>query len=283
MNAHPTALVHELANIDPSVEIGPYCIVGPHVTLGKNVKLHSHVILEQHVNIGEGTQVFPFATIGKSPQSRLSSGEEIGYVEIGCHNMIREHVTIHYGIERADKTTRIGNNNHIMVGCHIAHDCQLANNIQMANHVSLGGLVHLEDYVVIGGLSAIHQKVRIGAHAMVSGTAGVNEDVMPFGTVLTVKSKLGGLNLIGMKRRGFSRDEIHEIRGAYRILAKDYEGTLNDKIELIRNKYKDSRPIRELLAFIDTLPQRHLCLPHEEWDFEKADEIYDKLTQVSVA
>lgn len=283
MNAHPTALVHESAKIDSSVIIGPYCIVGPHVTLGKDVKLHSHVILEQHVTIGHGTQIFPFVTIGKQPQSRLSTGEEVGYVVIGCHNMIREHVTIHYGIEREDKTTLIGDHNHIMVGCHIGHDCQLSNHIQMANHVSLGGMVHLEDYVVIGGLSAIHQKVRVGAYAMIAGTAGVNEDVMPFGTVMTVKSKLGGLNIIGMKRRGFSREEIHEIRGAYKILAKDHEGTLNDKIDLIRHTYKYSRPIKELMAFIDALPQRHLCLPHEEWEFEKAEEIYDKLTQVNVA
>lgn len=282
MKFHPTAIVHENAKIDPSVEIGPYCVVGEHTILAKGVKLHSHVIIENHVTIGENTQVFPFVTLGKQPQSRLWDNQE-AFVSIGSDNMIREHVTIHCGVERDDKTTRIGNNNQIMVGCHIGHDCQLGNNIQMANHVSLGGLVHLEDFVVVGGLVAIHQKVRIGSYAMIAGTAGVNEDVMPFGTVMTVKSKLGGLNLIGMKRRGFTRDEIHQIRGAYKILAKDHEGTLNDKIEKIRNDFTDSRPVQELLTFIDALPQRHLCLPHEEWEFEKADDIYDKLTQVSVA
>lgn len=282
-NVHPTALISPEAKIGYGVEIGPFCIVESGVVLGDRVKLHSNVIVKGNTEIGEGTEVFSYAVIGDRPQMRRDFYE--GKLVIGKNNRIREHVTIHTGIESDDHTTRIGDDNYLMVGCHVGHDCILGNGIQMANHVSLGGLVNVGDCVVIGGLTAIHQKVHIGAYAMISGTAGVAEDVIPFGMVVAMKGRLAGLNLIGMKRRGFSRDEIHNMRAAYKILAKGGEDNFSDRIKQIRESdLVKSDAVASMIQFIDSSRQdRHLSLPSEDWDFENAEDVYKNITQVSVA
>ncbi len=264
---HPTACVAEGAKLEEGVSIGAYSIIGPHVILKENVKIHSHVVIEGYTTIGAQTEIFPFAALGLTPQNAHYK-QEPSTLEIGEACIIREHVTMHPGTEKGGMVTIVGNNCYIMIGAHIGHDCYLGNFVTMANNATLGGHVTVGDYAFIGGLAAIHQRVRIGAYAMISGTAGVNEDVIPFGTVSAMRGKLGGLNIIGMKRRGFARQEMHDLRNAYKLLAKDQGGTFGERLQKIYAMYGNSRPIKELLAFIAQDPERPLCLPSETWEFE---------------
>jgi UDP-N-acetylglucosamine acyltransferase len=264
---HPTAIVAKEAQLSEGVTIGAYSIIGPDVILKENVKIHPHVIIEGHTTIGAFTEIFPFACLGFAPQNVHFKGEPSS-IEIGEKCVIREHATIHPGTEKGGMKTTLGNNCYIMISCHIAHDCHIGNFVVMANNATLGGHVTVGDYANIGGLAAVHQFVRIGAFAMISGTAGVNEDVMPFGTVMAMRGKLGGLNIIGMKRRGFERQDIHDVRNAYKLLAKDQTGTFEDRLYKLKALYGASPKVQELIAFIDEDPKRPLCLPSEDWEFE---------------
>jgi UDP-N-acetylglucosamine acyltransferase len=264
---HPTALIAEGAQLAHGVCVGAYAVIGSNVILKNNVKIHSHVVIEGHTTIGSHTEVFPFAVLGLAPQSNHYQGEDTS-LTIGENCLIREHATLHRGTVKGGMTTTVGNNCNIMVGAHIGHDCRVGNFVTMANNATLGGHVIVGDYTNIGGLAAIHQFVRIGAYAMISGTAGVNEDVIPFGTVVAMRAKLGGLNLIGMKRHGFGREDIHGLRNAYKLLAKDQAGTLEERINKIRAFYGTCRPVMDLLSFIEQDPKKPLCLPAEGWDFE---------------
>lgn len=264
---HPTAIVAEGAQLAEDVSIGPYCLIGPHVILKEGVKIHGHVVIDAHTTIGARTKVFPFAALGLAPQNVHYKGEP-STLEIGEGCMIREYVTIHPGTEKGGMKTTVGNNCYIMIGSHIGHDCHIGNFVTLANNATLGGHVQIGDYANIGGLAAIHQFVRIGAYAMISGTAGVNEDVMPFGTVMTQKGRLGGLNIIGMKRRGFERQDIHDLRNAYKLLTKGQMGTLEERLHQVRAYYGKTQTVKELLAFIEQDPKRPLCLPSEDWEFE---------------
>ncbi len=267
IHIHPTAIVADGAKLAKGVSVGAYSLIGPHVTLKENVQIHSHVVIEGHTIIGAKTEVFPFAVLGMPPQSAHYK-QEPSLIEIGESCMIREHVTIHPGTAKGGMKTTVGNNCYIMVGVHIGHDCRVGHFVTMANNATLGGHVTVGDYATIGGLAAIHQFVRIGSYAMISGTAGVNEDVIPFGTVMAMRGKLGGLNIIGMKRRGFERQDIHDLRNAYNLLAKDQVGTFGERVNKIRALYGNCRTIRELLTFIAEGPERPLCLPSERWEFE---------------
>lgn len=267
---HPTALVAEGAQIGQDVSIGAYTVIGPNVVLENGVKIQSHVVIEGHTVIGANTRVFPFAVLGHAPQSTHYQDEPTR-LKIGENCMIREHVTIHRGTVRGGMETTVGANCYIMIGSHIGHDCHVGNFVTMANGATLGGHVVVGDYTNIGGLAAIHQFVRIGPYAMISGTAGVNEDVIPFGTIMAMRAKLGGLNLIGMKRHGFGRDEIHALRNAYKLLAKNQQGTLEERLNKIKAFYGASKSVRNLLSFIEQDPKKSLCLPAEEWDFELDD------------
>jgi len=274
ISIHPTAIVAETANLAEGVSIGAYSLIGPHVVLKEKVKIHPHVIIDGHTTIGAETEVFPYAALGLSPQSAYYKGEA-STLEIGEKCIIREQVTIHVGTENGRMKTTIGNGCYIMIGAHIGHDCQIGDFVRITNNAALGGHVTVGDYANIGGLAAIHQHTRIGAYAMIAGTAGVNEDVMPFGTVMTIKSKLGGLNIIGMKRRGFDRQDIHDLRNAYKLLAKDQTGTLDNRLEKIKELYGSCRTVKELLAFIEEDPKRPLCLPAEDWEFELNEEVQE--------
>lgn len=264
---HPTAIIADGAKLAEGVCIGAYSVIGPHTILKENVTIHPHVVIDGHTFIGAQTEVFSFAVLGLSPQNAHYKNEPSS-LEIGEKCIIREHVTMHPGTEGGRMKTVVGNNCYIMVGAHIGHDCCVGNFVIMANNATLGGHVTVGDYANIGGLAAIHQYVRIGAYSMISGTAGVSEDVMPFGTVVAIKAKLGGLNIIGMKRRGFERHDIHELRNAYKLLAKDQTGTLEERLQQIRDLYGTCRTVRELLAFVEQNPKRPLCLPAEGWEFE---------------
>ena len=260
---HPTAIVAEGAKLSKGVTVGPYSIIGAQVVLKENVKVHSHVVIEGRTTIELGTEIYPFATIGLPAQNVRYKGEP-STVSIGENCIIREHVTIHAGTE---KGTTVGRECFLMVGAHVAHDCHVGNGVFMANNATIGGNVTIGDFAFIGGLAAIHQFVRIGAYVMISGTAGVSEDVMPYATVSAMKAKLGGLNIIGMKRRGFERKDIHELRNAYKLLAKDQTGTLEERLNKIQELYGDCRTVKEVLEFINQDLKRPLCLPAEGWVF----------------
>ena len=263
---HPTAVVAKEAKLSEGVSIGPYTLIGPYVTLKENVKVHSHVVIEGRTTIGAETEVFPFVGLGLPPQSIHYKGEDSA-LEIGEKCLIREHVTIHRGTAHGHMKTTVGNECFIMIGSHIGHDCIIGNHVIMATNATLGGHVIVGDYVNIGGLAAIHQFVRIGAHAMISGTAGVNEDVIPFGMIMASRSKLEGLNLIGMKRRGFDREEIHALRNAFKLLSRKHKGTLESKLDQIQETLGNAQTVRELLTFIKGSPERRLSLPDDEWDY----------------
>src|SRR3990167_5458133 len=247
---HPTALIAEGAQLAHGVCIGAYSVIGSDVVLKNNVKVHSHVVIEGHTTIGAHTEVFPFAVLGLAPQSIHYQGEPTS-LDIGENCTIREHATIHRGTVKGGMKTAVGNNCYIMIGAHIGHDCHIGNFVTMANNATLGGHVTVGDYTNIGGLAAVHQFVRIGAYAMISGTAGVNEDVMPFGTVMAMRAKLGGLNLIGMKRHGFVREDIHGLRNAYKLLSKDQEGNFEERLNKVRTFYGTGKAVMDLLSFIE--------------------------------
>ncbi|VDS09399.1 Acyl-[acyl-carrier-protein]--UDP-N-acetylglucosamine O-acyltransferase [Paracoccus haematequi] len=208
---HPTAIVEDGAQIGAGVRIGPFCVVGPKVTLGEGVVLKSHVSIAGDTAVGEGTVVFPFASIGEVPQDLKFRGEDVR-LEIGARNRIREYVTMNPGTEGGGGVTRVGCDGLFMAGCHVGHDCQLGDRVILVNNASLAGHCHLDDDVIVGGLSGVHQFVRIGRGAMIGAVTMVTADVIPYGLVQGPRGHLDGLNLVGLKRRGASRADIHELR-----------------------------------------------------------------------
>src|SRR3989440_11723229 len=186
---HPTAIVAPGATLAEDVSIGPYCVIGEEVVLGAGVKLIAHVVVDGRTTIGEGTRLFPFASIGLEPQDLKYRGENSELV-IGRNNTVREYVTMNPGTEGGGMVTRIGDGCLFMVGAHVAHDCQIGNHVVMANNATLGGHVVIEDYAVLGGLCAVHQYVRIGRHAMIGGVSGVERDVIPYGPGMGGRGRL---------------------------------------------------------------------------------------------
>ncbi len=261
-NIHPTAVVDPKAQLGADVEIGPYCALGPDVELGDGVRLISHVVVDGRTKIGPKTVVYPFASIGHRPQDLKYHGE-LSALEIGANNQIREYVTMHPGTEGGGMITRVGDNGLFMIGVHVAHDCVVGNNVVLANNATLAGHVVVGDYVVIGGLSAVHQFVRIGAHAMIGGMSGVESDVIPYGTVKGERAHLSGLNVVGLERRGFERDDIHALRSAYRILFSS-EGTMAERLEDVASHYKGSSLVESLVSFVRSRGSRALCQPKSE-------------------
>ncbi|HAD25488.1 MAG TPA: acyl-[acyl-carrier-protein]--UDP-N-acetylglucosamine O-acyltransferase [Alphaproteobacteria bacterium] len=255
---HPTALVAEGAKIGAGVKIGPYCSVGAEVELGDNVELVSHVVVEGRTTIGRGTRIFPFASIGHPPQDQKYSGEK-SVLQIGEDNVIRENVTMNPGTSGGGMITRVGDRGLFMAGSHVAHDCVVGNNVILANNATLAGHVEAGDFAIFGGLSAVQQFVRIGAHAMIGGMSGVESDVIPYGSVLGNRAHLGGLNIIGLKRRNFSREQIHALRNAYRMLFAE-EGTLQERMEDVAELFKDHGEVMEIVTFIRGAT-RSICTP----------------------
>jgi UDP-N-acetylglucosamine acyltransferase len=256
---HSSAIVAAGAKLGEGVEIGPFCVIGQHVELGANVKLHSHVVVEGHTRLGARCSIFPFASIGHQPQDLKFKGEP-SRLEIGEDTIIREHVTMNPGTAGGGMLTRVGNRCLIMVGSHVAHDCKLGDNVIMANNATLGGHVVVEDFAFLGGLCAVHQFVRIGRHAMVGGMSGVENDVIPYGSVMGDRARLGGLNLVGLKRRGFSREDIHSLRTAYRLLFAQ-EGTMAERIGDVAQLFSATKAVQEIVDFIKADSQRALCQP----------------------
>ena len=258
---HSTAVVDAGAKLGERVTVGPFCAIGAGVELGDDVQLLSHVALNGRTTIGAGTRIFPFASVGHAPQDLKYKGEP-SRLEIGARTTIREHVTINPGTEGGGMLTKVGDDCLLMVGAHIAHDCRLGNHVIVVNNVLLGGHIEIGDHAVIGGGAAVHQFVRIGQHAMVGGMSGVEADVIPFGMVLGNRAHLAGLNLVGLKRRGFDRDAIHQLRAAYRhLFAQD--GTLQQRVADVEKQYAQNSLVTEVLAFVRRESSRGLCLPQQ--------------------
>lgn len=256
---HPTAIVDPGASLGESVSIGPYCCVGADVSLEDGVKLHAHVVVAGRTTVGPNTHFFPFASVGQPPQDMKYKGEP-SELRIGANNIIREHVTMSPGTEGGGMITEVGNNCLLMVGTHIAHDCLIGNHVIFANNATLGGHVAVDDYAVLGGLSAVHQFVRIGRHAMVGGMSGVEQDVIPYGSVMGNRARLAGLNVVGLKRRGFSRSEIAALRKAYRLLFAE-EGEMAERLQDVAEMYKENRAVMDIVDFIRSDSSRSFCQP----------------------
>ena len=259
---HPTAIVEPGAEIGPGAVVGPFCCVGPHVVLGSRVALRSHVSVDGRTEIGAGTMVYPFASIGHQPQDLKYRGEPSRLV-IGVHNVIREHVTMNPGTEGGGMVTRIGDRCLFMVGAHVAHDCRVGDRVILVNNATLAGHVSVDDYAILGGLSAVHQFVRVGRHAMVGGMSGVESDVIPYGSALGNRAHLSGLNVVGLKRRGFSYTTIHEMRKAYRLLFAE-EGTMAERLTDVAEEFHGVEPVMEIVDFMRADSSRAICQPAQD-------------------
>ena len=249
-NIHPTAIISNNSRIGKNVKIGAYSIIEDDVVIGDNVIINHHVIISGNTEIGDNTKIFPFTSIGTEPQDLKYEGEKSTLI-IGKNNVIREHVTINPGTKGGIMTTKIGDNCLFMVGSHVAHDCIVGNNVILANNATLAGHVEVGDFAIIGGLSAIRQFVRIGSHAMIGGMSGIESDVIPYGQAVGERASLTGLNLIGLKRRGFSRDDIHSLRSAYRLMFSP-EGTLSERVADVSDRFPDIGPVKEIVEFIES-------------------------------
>jgi UDP-N-acetylglucosamine acyltransferase len=256
---HPTAIIEDGAELAQSAVVGPYCVISAGVSLGENVRLHSHIVVGGTTTIGDGSEIYPFASVGLPPQDKKYRGES-SRLEIGRNCTIREHVTINPGTEGGGLVTRIGDDCLFLVGSHVAHDCQLGKHVILVNHATLGGHCVIGDYAILGGLSAVHQFVRIGESGFVGGMSGVENDIIPFGSAIGNRAELGGLNIIGLTRRGFSRDAIHQLRRAYRTLFGP-EGTLKERLADVQEEFAGDENVRKIVAFIREGGDRAICTP----------------------
>lgn len=255
---HPSAIIEPGAQIDPSARIGPFCIVGANVKLGAEVELKSHVVVTGDTEIGAETVIFPFAVIGEVPQDLKFKGEATRLV-IGARNRIREHVTMNCGTEGGGGITRIGDDCLFMAGCHVAHDTQIGDRCILVNSVAIAGHCILEDDVIVGGLSGVHQYVRIGRGAIIGAVTMVTNDVIPHGLVQAPRGELDGLNLVGLKRRGVDRSDITALRAAFQMLAQG-EGTFQNRAQRLRDE-TTSDYVREIVDFITAESDRHYLTP----------------------
>jgi UDP-N-acetylglucosamine acyltransferase len=261
VSIHPSAVVEQGARLGEGVEIGPFCHVGSNVMLGASTKLFSHVAIAGHTTIGARAKVFPFASIGHQPQDLKYHGEA-STLTLGDDCLIREGVTMNPGTEAGGMATVIGSRCAFLANSHVAHDCRVGDNVILSNNVMLAGHTNIGDFVILGGGAAVHQFVRIGSHAFIGGLAGVENDVIPYGMALGNRAYLAGLNLIGLKRRGFSREAIHDLRRAYRLLFAA-EGTLKERVEDVAAEFATHPQVHEILDFIRDGADRAIVTPRE--------------------
>ncbi|MBA5776532.1 acyl-ACP--UDP-N-acetylglucosamine O-acyltransferase [Stappia sp. F7233] len=257
---HPSAIVEDGAVLGADVAIGPFCHVGAQAVLGDGVELKSHAVVAGATTIGAGTVIFPFASVGHQAQDLKYRGEQ-ATVSIGSSCIIREGVTINAGTQGGGGKTVIGDRCAFLANSHVGHDSILGNDIILSNNVMIAGHVTVQDHVIFGGGSAVIQFTRVGAHAFVGGLAGLENDLIPFGMVTGNRARLGGLNLVGLKRRGFPREQIHALRGAYRALFESEEGTLRQRAEDARKAYPQEPLVQQLTDFILVEEDRRFCTP----------------------
>jgi UDP-N-acetylglucosamine acyltransferase len=245
---HPTAIIDPTAELHETVTVGPYSIIAGSVTIDSGTQIGSHVFIDQYTRIGKDCQIFPFTSIGTAPQDKKFKGEKTELV-IGDENMIREYATINRGTPDGGGVTRIGNQNLLLAYIHIAHDCHLGNGITMVNVATLGGHVTLEDYSVIGGLAAVHQFVRIGAHAYVGGKTGVSQDIPPFVLASGERAKLFGLNIVGLKRHNFSNEAIQALKKAYQTVIRSHL-TIQEAMIRVEKEVPVFPEVQQFLEFV---------------------------------
>ncbi len=261
---HPAAVVEKGARLGEGVTVGPFCHVGAHVELADGVELVSHVAVAGRTQIGARTRIFPFASIGHQPQDLKYHGES-STLSIGADCLIREGVTMNPGTEGGGMMTSVGERCTFLANSHVAHDCRMGDDVILSNNVMLAGHTRVGHFVILGGGSAVHQFVRIGDHAFIGGLAGVENDVIPYGMALGNRAYLAGLNLVGLKRRGFSREAIHDLRRAYRLLFAA-EGTLKERVEDVAEEFATHPQVHEILDFIRDGNDRAIVTPREVKD-----------------
>lgn len=256
---HPSAIIEDGAELGANVRIGPYCVVSGGARIGDGTVLHSHVSVSGHTQIGADCEIFPFASIGSAPQDLKYRGEKNELI-VGDRNIIREHVTMNAGTKPDRRLTVVGSDNMFMIGAHVAHDCVVGDHVVFANNATIGGFCTVGDYVIIGGLAAVHQFVRVGRNAIIGGVSGVVNDVIPYGMVVGDRAKLGGLNIIGMKRMGMSRAEIHNLRKAYRMIFENSD-SLARGLDEAEKAFPGDAKVAMLIEFMRAPSDRHYCLP----------------------
>ena len=261
-NIHPTAVIEDGATLGVGCHIGPYSIVGKNAVLGDKVSLKSHVVVDGRTQIGDGTTIYPFASIGAAPQDLKYKGEPSELI-IGKNNTIREHATMNPGTEDGVMKTVVGDNGLFMMATHVAHDCIIGDHVIMANNATLGGHVVVGDRVLVGGLAAVHQFVRIGSYAVIGGMSGVESDVIPFGRVKGERASLAGLNLVGLERGGFTKDQIREIQRAFKEIF-DGEGNLDERLDLVAKGNVGNDLIEKIIDFARHREKFGLCQPEQK-------------------
>ena len=245
---HPTAIVEDGAQLAPDVKVGPFAFIGRYVTLGPGCEVLQGAMIEGRTRLGRNNRIFPYAIVGAEPQDRKYQGEP-SQLEIGDDNVIREHVTIHIGTEAGGGITRIGHKNLIMGGTHVAHDCVVGSGCILANYTGLAGHVTLEDHVVLGGQTGIHQFVRIGSHCMTGGGSKIGKDMPPFTLCQGYPARLRGVNHIGLKRHGFADETIKSLKQVYRAVFND-EGRFEDVLARCREEFRGSVESQRFLDFL---------------------------------
>ena len=264
MAIHPEARIHPSAVVEPGAvigagcDVGPFCVIGPDVVLHERVVVKSHAVVTGATEIGDETVIFPFATVGEVPQDLKYKGEKSRLV-VGRRCRIREGATLNLGTEGGGGVTRVGDDVLIMTGAHVGHDAQIGNRVILVNHVAIAGHCVLGDDVIVGGLSGVHQFVRIGQGAIIGAVTMVTNDVIPYGLVQAPRGELDGLNLVGLKRRGVERAEITALRAAYQMLAQG-EGTFLDRARRLGEE-TDSLHVREVTDFILSASDRSFLTP----------------------
>jgi len=251
----PSATIHETAVLEPGASVGagsvvgPYCILRSGVSLGERVELRAHVNIAGKTRVGDGTVIFPFASIGEPPQDLKYQGEAVELI-IGAENSIREHVTMNPGTAGGGGKTVVGDRNLFMMGSHVAHDCIVGNDVVIANNVALAGHVEVGNRAVLGGMCGIHQFVRIGEGAMIGALAMVVADVIPYGTAMGERASLAGLNLVGLKRRGVEKAEMHGLRAAFKELFESENGTLHTRAATLAQSDNSNPLVETVTGFI---------------------------------
>ena len=258
---HPTAIVESGAKLGAGVKIGPYCMVGPEVTLGDGCELISHVVVAGRTTIGARTRIFPFASIGHQPQDLKFQGEA-STLTIGSECLIREGVTMNPGTAGGGLTTVVGNRCAFLANSHVGHDCHIGSNVIFSNNVMLAGHCTVDDFAILGGGAAVIQFARIGAHAFLGGMSALENDLIPYGMALGNRAYLSGLNIVGLQRRGFSRETIHDLRRAYRLLIAAH-ATLKQREDQVAAAIETHTLVQEIVAFIRTGGKRSLCTPRD--------------------
>ena len=258
---HPSAVIEDGAVIHEGCRIGPFCHVGPDAVLGQGCELKSHVVVAGRTTIGPRALIYPFASIGHAPQDLKYAGEP-STLTIGADCTIREGVTMNPGTAGGAMRTVIGDRCLFLANSHVAHDCTIGNSVIFSNNVMLAGHCVIQDFVIIGGGAGVHQFARIGQHAFIGGMSAIENDVIPYGMAIGNRAHLAGLNIIGLRRRGFTRDQIHDIRRAYRLLFAD-EGTLSERLDDVAAEFATHPFVHEILDFIREGKDRALCTPRD--------------------